>query len=1086
MATVRIQLRRGTSSQWDTANPTLAAGEIGIETDTNTFKFGDGVTAWNSLDYALSNTVDDYIPLSEKGVALGVATLDGSGYIPTSQLPPLAKITVNAVADQAARLALTVEPGDIAIQSDNGTTYVLQSSPASTNANWKEISATAAISAAVSAHESDTTNVHGIGDTSILVTTTGTQTLTNKTITSPTGLVKADVGLSNVDNTSDADKPVSTAQAAADAAVASTAATALSNHESDTSNVHGIADTSVLVTLSGSQTLLNKTLTSPVINGPTGLVKADVGLANVDNTSDANKPISIAVQGALDSITNQLEAAVAGISIKDSVRVASDTNITLSGTQTVDGVALSVGDRVLVAGQTDAKTNGVYVVASGAWTRATDFDETSEVKEGNFVFVQEGTTNGSHGYVLISEGSGAGESIIFGTDSLNFTQFTGANLVIAGTGLVRTGDNTLSVNTSEIATVTYVGNAIDGLDPDFAAKANLDGGATFTGTIVLPSTTSIGDVSSQEISYLDGVTSSIQTQITNLTNNTASDISDLQTLKAPLESPTFTGTVVLPATTSIGAVSDTELQYLNGVTAGIQGQIDTKSPSANPTFTGTVVLPSTTSIGNVSSTEIGYLDGVTSSIQNQIDTKASNSALSSHESDTTNIHGITDTSKLVTTDGIQTLTNKTITSPSGLVKADVGLSNVDNTSDANKPVSNATQTALDLKAPIANPTFTGTVSGITKSMVGLGNVDNTSDANKPVSSATQTALDAKLSLAGGTMTGALTLSGAPSSDLHAATKAYVDNVSAGLNFHEPVKAATTGNITLSGTQTVDGVALVAGDRVLVKDQTTQTQNGIYVVSAGAWTRATDADNSPSGELKGGDFTFVLGGTVNEGFGFVCSNTSTITIGTTNVTYAQFNSGKTVSAGSGLTEATPGVLSIASGAITSDMIADGAIVNADINASAAIAQSKIANLTTDLAAKAPTASPTFTGTVTVAASGIAFTDGTQTKEGVPSRTTVDSKSADYTLVLTDRDKMIEVSSSSAVTVSIPTDASVNFPIGTSIDLLRVGSGAVTIAAATPATTTLNFTPGNKLRAQWSSATLFKRAANTWVLMGDLTA
>jgi hypothetical protein len=142
--------------------------------------------------------------------------------------------------------------------------------------------------------------------------------------------------------------------------------------------------------------------------------------------------------------------------------------------------------------------------------------------------------------------------------------------------------------------------------------------------------------------------------------------------------------------------------------------------------------------------------------------------------------------------------------------------------------------------------------------------------------------------------------------------------------------------------------------------------------------------------------------------------------------------------------------------------------------------------TALDLKANLASPTFTGTVTVAASGIAFTDGTQTKEGVPSRTTVDSKTADYTLVLTDRDKMIEVNSSSALTISIPTDASVNFPIGTSIDLLRVGSGAVTIAAATPATTTLNHTPGNKLRAQWSSATLFKRAANTWVLMGDLTA
>jgi uncharacterized protein (TIGR02145 family) len=74
----------------------------------------------------------------------------------------------------------------------------------------------------------------------------------------------------------------------------------------------------------------------------------------------------------------------------------------------------------------------------------------------------------------------------------------------------------------------------------------------------------------------------------------------------------------------------------------------------------------------------------------------------------------------------------------------VGLGNVDNTSDAGKPISTVTQTALDLKAPINNPTFTGTVGGISKTMVGLGNVDNTSDAGKSISTATQTALDNKL------------------------------------------------------------------------------------------------------------------------------------------------------------------------------------------------------------------------------------------------------------------------------------------------------------------------------------------------------
>jgi hypothetical protein len=96
--------------------------------------------------------------------------------------------------------------------------------------------------------------------------------------------------------------------------------------------------------------------------------------------------------------------------------------------------------------------------------------------------------------------------------------------------------------------------------------------------------------------------------------------------------------------------------------------------------------------------------------------------------------------------------------PHSVTKAQVGLGSVDNTSDANKPVSTAQQTALDLKANLASPTFTGTVSGITKSMVGLGNVDNTSDLAKPISTATQTALDLKQDASSAvTLTGVQTL-----------------------------------------------------------------------------------------------------------------------------------------------------------------------------------------------------------------------------------------------------------------------------------------------------------------------------------------
>ena len=120
-----------------------------------------------------------------------------------------------------------------------------------------------------------------------------------------------------------------------------------------------------------------------------------------------------------------------------------------------------------------------------------------------------------------------------------------------------------------------------------------------------------------------------------------------------------------------------------------------------------------------------------------------------------------------------------------------------------------------------------------------------------------------------------------------------------------------------------------------------------------------------------------------------------------------------------------------------------------------------------------------------ASGIAFTDGTQTKEGVPSRTPIAQKSAAYTLsALNERDNLIEVSSASAVAVTIPPDSAVDYPIGTSIDVLQTGVGQVSIAAGSGVT--VNATPGLKLRTQWSSVSLLKRAANTWIVMGDLTA
>lgn len=810
------------------------------------------------------------------------------------------------------------------------------------------------------------------------------------------------------------------------------------------------------------------------------------------------------------------------------------------------------------------------------------------------------------------------------------TTSTQSNIVITGDkdGLIITAENGVDDSTTDDLAEGTNHLYFTAERAQDAIGNSIGTGLTYTdatGEIKVDTTTiqtRVANVSDTEIGYLDGVSSAIQTQLN---------------AKAPVNSPTFTGTIsgITKSMVGLGDVDNTSdvdkpvstlqasaiatakseaisdaTSRVNAVIAGAPTALDTlnelaaalgndanyaatittslglKAPLAGPTFTGTVVLPNTTSIGNVSATEIGYLDGVTSSIQAQLDSKASSSG------------------------------------------------------------------ASGTYAPIASPTFTGTVSGITKSMVGLGNVDNTSDANKPVSTATQTALDAKLELAGGTMTGALTLSGAPTSDLHAATKLYVDGVASGINFHAPVKAATSTNISTTysnGTNgygatltadangamgTVDGQSMSVGDRVLVKAQTDSKQNGIYVVtslggSSSKWvmTRAADSDNNPNGEMAAGDFCFVTAGTLSANTGYILSGTGTLAIGTDNINYVQFNAAQAIQAGTGLSKAgavlsidtavtvdlstaqtlsnktlTAPVLGVAtatsingttipssktlvttadSGTVTSTMIADGTIVDGDISSSAAIATSKISGLdaaltaklssataastyaplaspaltgtptaptatagtnttqvattafvgtavanlvasapaaldtlnelaaalgndsafsttvTNSLAAKAPLAGPTFTGTVTlpsttsignVSSTEISYVDGvtsaiqTQLDSKLASLVTINSQTSSYTVVTSDKDKVIELNSGSANTITVPLD--LNVPDGTQLDILQVGAGQTTIVAASGVT--INATPGLKLRTQWSGATLRKRGTNLWVLVGDLTA
>jgi hypothetical protein len=468
---------------------------------------------------------------------------------------------------------------------------------------------------------------------------------------------------------------------------------------------------------------------------------------------------------------------------------------------------------------------------------------------------------------------------------------------------------------------------------------------------------------------------------------------------------------------------------------------------SGPTFTGTVILPNTTSIGSVSSTEIAYLDGVTSSIQTQIDGKLSSSIASTTYAP---------------------LNSPTITT-SATLPSNTSIGSVSSTEIGYLDgVTSGIQTQLNLKSPLDSPTFTGTVSGISKSMVGLGSVDNTSDTDKPVSTAQQTALNLKANLSGSVFTGFVTLHSNPTDALHAVTKQYVDDVAEGLKTRPSVEIATTANLvstynngtggvgaTLTATSNgafpeIDGITLssiVPGQNgVLVKNQTNSAHNGRYnLTQVGSeslpWILTRCGLCDQASEIPG-SYTFVKRGTINSGSGWVqiVSNPTTFVVGTDSITCFQFSGSGTITAGTNIS-------------VTGTQV------------------STVSN-------------PTFSGLIT-ATSGVSFSDGTQTKQGVPSISTFISKTASYTLDdLTLRDNIIEVDSASATTVTIPPDSSLNLPIGASIDVFQINTGEVTIAAG--GGVTVNATPGLKLRTRWSSCTLLKRGANSWIVYGDLKA
>jgi hypothetical protein len=436
MAT-RMQQRRGTASQWSTANPILNAGEMGWESDTNKFKIGDGTNHWADLDYFIdqSSTVN---PSFGTSIIFEGATADS--YETTLQVTdPTADRTIT-FPDATGTVALT---SDISELSQDAIDSALTAGTGITKtyndgANTLTLAVDTTTIQARVADVSDTEIGYLNGVTSAIQTQMDAKAPTNNA--SFTGTFSAPTG--TITSTMIADSTIVDGDINASAAIAQ-------------SKISGLT-----TDLAAKLALAGGTMTGAIAMGTNKIT----GLGTPTDATDA------ATKSYVDAVTE-------GLHIHEAVIAATTTNVTLSSAlengDTLDGITLATGNRILVKNQSTASENGIYVVqASGQPTRATDFDTASEVDSGDFVFVYSGTVNSGTGWVQTNKPA------TIGTDAIAFTQFSGAGTYLAGTGLTLTG-NTFSAN---------IGTDIQAYNSTLAAVA----GGTYTGD---DSITTLGTIS---------------------------------------------------------------------------------------------------------------------------------------------------------------------------------------------------------------------------------------------------------------------------------------------------------------------------------------------------------------------------------------------------------------------------------------------------------------------------------------------------------------------------------------------------------------------------------------------------------------
>src|SRR5210317_2076781 len=365
--------------------------------------------------------------------------------------------------------------------------------------------------------------------------------------------------------------------------------------------------------------------------------------------------------------------------------------------------------------------------------------------------------------------------------------------------------------------------------------------------------------------------------------------------KAYVDSQVTAQDLDLTADTGSASIDlDSETLNITGGT-GLSTTVDNLTKQLTIDLDNTAVTPgsygSTTAIPRFTVDQQGRLTAAsTVNVATTLSTAA--------ETGTGSVDLLSDTLTILAGEGINTVASGTNITISG-----------ENASDTNKGIASfdSTDFTVTSGAVAVNTITLGSSSlnpgATTTDIAGLTSLD-VDDININGSTIYNSSLVSNLSI--NSATGCVDFNGlqvaniaTPVLDTDAANKAYVDSARSGLDVKQSVKVATTGNIALSGTQTVDGVALSVGDRILVKDQTTASENGIYVVASSFWTRATDAD--ADAEVTSGMFTFVEQGSVNSDTGFVLTTDGTITVGTTGLNFTLFSASGTLIAGNGLSK-----------------------------------------------------------------------------------------------------------------------------------------------------------------------------------------